>query len=244
MKKVIVSLLTATVILSVTACGKTTSEFTELPEDEIVSEISVENVEVAPVDTQAQPEQAQITQVQQEESESREEPEVALTQEELSEIEEIIGTDEYGGFLMTEYDSAWDIDWSEVLYSGANIGSVGTASDEEVAAFEKKLGHELMGDVLSIKRTDIEAFVKKNTGHDYAEANKPFRGTYIEKYDTYYAQRSDACFPKFKVVSGTKKGDEYTVYTEDQDGYRGRRASYFTFKKNGPFLVVLSHKFA
>lgn len=241
MKRVITSLLTGVLILSMTACGKDATETQVVSKDEVVSDISLEDIAVQSESLEAEPEEGQVNQIEQVGSG---ESEVALTQEELSEIEQIIGTSEYGSFLMSEYETAQDIDWNDVFYSGAGIAVVGDVSDEEYAAFEQELGYEPTGDVLAIKRGDLEAFVKKNTGLNYSEARKPYKATYIEKYDSYYVQRSDGCFPRFKCVSGTKKGDVYTVYTEDEEGYRGRNASYFTFKKDGKNLVVISHRFA
>ncbi|WP_028234989.1 hypothetical protein [Pseudobutyrivibrio sp. MD2005] len=135
---------------------------------------------------------------------------VELNQDELDEFTDLFDTAEYNGFLVTAYNSPEEIDWNEVLFNGAGIAKE-SISKSEKNAYIQEYGYEIYTDLLGIQAEDIKNFMMDYAGIEFDGERDLPDWTYVEKYDSYYAQHGDTNYQPFTCTSGTKTGNEYVL---------------------------------
>lgn len=135
---------------------------------------------------------------------------VELNQDELDEFTDLFDTAEYNGFLVTAYNSPEEIDWDEVLFNGAGIAKE-SISKSEKNAYIQEYGYEIYTDLLGIQAEDIKNFMMDHAGIEFDGERDLPNWTYVEKYDSYYAQHGDTNYQPFTCTSGTKTGNEYVL---------------------------------
>ena len=185
MKNKIILLLISSVLMSslVIGCGKTEKN----------------------ADTETKEQMAQETEQVKESEEA-----VELNQDELDEFTDLFDTAEYNGFLVTPYGTPEEIDWDEVLFNGANIAKEELTKSEK-NAYVEAFGDDIYTDIIGIRADDIKAFMSDYAGVEF-DPQKDLQGwTYVEKYDSYYAQHGDTNYQPFTCESGKKLGDEYVL---------------------------------
>ncbi len=249
MKKKLMAVMSMALVLACTACAETNTAGSvpvdneeQVSAEQIIAELPQETSDEAAKAESSEGDNDTDSLVAEQTPSGYELVGEALSEEELTEISEKISSAEYNGFLTTAYETAEDIDWTRVLYCGADIGAINEASDEEVAAYLETAGTEEYGDILSIKRADLEAYVQKHTKTDYKSAKNPYKGTYVEAYDTYYVQRSEGYLYNYKCLEGAKDGPVYTVIVENTEYGSYDKRSEFCFEKEGDTLVVRSNR--
>ena len=129
-----------------------------------------------------------------------------LTEEELTELNDLIDFDDIG-FFVCAYDRPEEIDWHEVCYNGAGINRTPTETDYE--HFEETFG-EIFGDVEMIYLEDLENFVLEKTGTPYALARKPLNW-YTETGNVFLFVHGDTNYQQIMFVEGYVDGYEYQL---------------------------------
>ncbi len=135
-----------------------------------------------------------------------------LSQEELTEMSELVSSSRYYGFVCCEYQDATQINWNEVLYTGAGLDA-GPLTDVQTKEYLQVSGmDEMYTDVTVIKGVDLESFVKETTGTDYGDAKRPLDWTYLQGDDLYISMHGDTNYQAVSFTSGTHIGDIYTLH--------------------------------
>lgn len=153
----------------------------------------------------------------------------ALSADELRAINDSLSFEDNGFFVCT-YSRPEEIDWHEVLYNGAGIGTEMT--DELYAAIEAAEGGELYTDATLIPADAIGDFVYEKTGIPYSYARKPiwFRWAYLDEDDGYYYfLHGDTNAQPITVTSGSRTGNEYWL--------RYTRSDWQNYIDSRPFVM-------
>lgn len=140
-----------------------------------------------------------------------------LTQEELDTFTQFIrGRDAYG-FLLSEYADPVEVDLEQVFYSGAGFQQ--SMSEEEVAAYLAACNQEEMyTDCVKITQSDAKKLVEEKLGISLEDMDADRIGLYIPEFDAYYHECGDTNYMEYTCVSGTVKGDIYTLeFKADMD---------------------------
>ena len=151
----------------------------------------------------------------------------------------------YNGFLLCDYDNPYEIDWHEVMYNGAGIGTW-ELTDEQLKAYLKKIGEsELITDVTAFTKADFEDFVRLHTGTDPADMKKPLHWTYLPEFDLYAYQHGDTNQLPVEYVSEKVDGNthiiRYSYSTGNGDGGSGT-PNEVKFKVENGNCVFISNK--
>ena len=113
------------------------------------------------------------------------------------------------GFMAAQYSDIRQIDLDQVFHNGAGINEVRSQQDiDDYLAFSGN--EELMTDLIVLKKSKVDAFLKKKTGMTYddflAAGNQGFF-EYDEATDKFYAEVGDTSYCPFKVTSGRLSED-------------------------------------
>lgn len=151
----------------------------------------------------------------------------------------------YNGFLLCDYDNPYEIDWHEVMYNGAGIGTW-ELTDEQLKAYLKKIGEsELITDVTAFTKADFEDFVRLHTGTDPADMKKPLHWTYLPEFNLYAYQHGDTNQLPVEYVSEKVDGNthiiRYSYSTGNGDGGSGT-PNEVKFKVENGNCVFISNK--
>ena len=151
----------------------------------------------------------------------------------------------YNGFLLCDYDNPYEIDWHEVMYNGAGIGTW-ELTDEQLKAYLKKIGEsELMTDVTAFTKADFEDFVRLHTGTDPADMKKPLHWTYLPEFDLYAYQHGDTNQLPVEYVSETVDGNTHIIrysYSTGNEGSGTGTPNEVKFKVENGNCVFISNK--
>jgi len=126
-----------------------------------------------------------------------------LTREELNIIAEKLNNKENNPFVVTLYNNVAEADISEIFYNGAGIATTKISESEKMqltAEAKKDMLKDgetysddiLTGDILKLKRTDVEKYWREKTGikRTFSKTKEGF-DYYLEKEDSYYLIRTD-----------------------------------------------------
>ena len=195
MKKRVMLLTVAMMIIALSACGKEDSRNITGDENNPTTSIDID------------------------ESKAEE-----LSEAELNEIQEKLNTNEYNGFVNQGFSSPNEIDWTKVFYNGAGISSSEISDKEEQTLLDELNWYELYGDVIVLSKKDIEDFVLKHTGLDTEAKDLNLDAIYLEEYENFYFVHSDADFTSVSCLSGIKAGDVYEVLIKTDEEIQGSSA--------------------
>ena len=166
-----------------------------------------------------------------------------LTARELNIIGRDLNSEEYYGFLMSDYDDPKFIDWNEVLYNGAGIDE-GYPSGEVEKEYLRKTGEwEIYTDMTVISGEKLEEFVKETTGLSYSKMRNPLDWIYLKNFDLYLFEHGDTNRINVNVSSGyVKDGIFYVRYMHEN--WWGNKADHeytVAFTKNGDRYCFISN---
>ncbi len=152
-----------------------------------------------------------------------------MTDDELYEFENKLGSIENYGFLACTYSDPRDIYWDSVLYVGAGIDEDKIGQDVKKAYLKATGEDEIYTDLTTISGKALKDFVKETTGYDYSEMNHPLEWVYLKKYDLYIFEHGDTNQFPVEVTGGQVENGEYTIT------YKGMDDSEYcvTFKEEG-----------
>lgn len=233
-------------------CGKKAEEYvfddTKEDVDKVASEYGVEETAEAVTNEAEEPSKKPEKTVSEQKEASRtpekEEPpkDGPVAKELLAQIEKDLNSASCNGFMQCEYSKPSDIFWSEVLYNGCEISTDKLGSKEKelyVAAGGEK---EPLGSLFVFKKADVENFVKKMTGEDYAKASHPLPWIYLEQPGLYVTEHGDTNFNPVKCVSGNITNGIYNVTYVKGDSVNGKPAFRTSFKKSRDGYTFISNE--
>ncbi len=134
-----------------------------------------------------------------------------LSSGELAALERKLSDVGYYGFLLSTYEDPTYIAWDSVFYVGAGFDQ-GFPSKDIVKAYLKETGEEeLMTDLTTVSRKDVEDYVKETTGYEYSDMKYPLDWVYLKDYDLYAFEHGDTNQFKVSLISGKVADDVYTL---------------------------------
>ncbi len=166
-----------------------------------------------------------------------------LTKRELGVISGDLNSQEYYGFLLSDYEEPKYIDWNEVFYNGAGLKGVKRTKAIEEAYLEKTGNMEVVADLTILAADDVKDFVKKTTGLAYSKMRNPLDWVYLKKNDLYVFEHGDTNWAEAEVISGSVKDGVYTVRYRHENWW-GENADCeydVCFTKNGDWYCFISN---
>lgn len=166
-----------------------------------------------------------------------------LTARELVIIGRDLNSNEYYGFLMSDYEDPKFIDWDEVLYNGAGIDEGYPSGDVEKEYLRKTGEFEIYTDITVISGEKLEKFVEETTGLSYSKMRNPLDWIYLKNFDLYLFEHGDTNKTNSEIISGyVRDGIYYVKYMHS--GWWGKNADHeytVAFRKNGDRYCFISN---
>ena len=145
-------------------------------------------------------------------------------------MEDLLNTTAYNGFLSRTYQNVKDAELGEIFYNGAGIsGSVGALQEELKAEYLKVSGQaEIYTDFMALSEQEMEVLLQNETGLAMADFNHRIGWYYLPTYGAFAKEVSDTNFKQIEVqdVYYNKAADVYSVLYRtpgimDEDGEEG-----------------------
>lgn len=145
-------------------------------------------------------------------------------------MEDLLNTTAYNGFLSRTYQNVKDAELGEIFYNGAGIsGSAGALQEELKAEYLKVSGRdEIYTDFMALPEQEMEVLLQNETGLAMADFNHRIGWYYLPTYGAFAKEVSDTNFRQIKVqdVYYNKEADAYSVLYRtpgimDEDGEEG-----------------------
>ncbi len=142
-------------------------------------------------------------------------------------MEDLLNTTAYNGFLSRTYQNVKDAELGEIFYNGAGIsGSAGALQEELKAEYLKVSGRdEIDTDFMALLEQEMEVLLQNETGLAMADFNHRIGWYYLPTYGAFAKEVSDTNFRQIKVqdVYYNKEADAYSVLyripgSTDEDG--------------------------
>lgn len=145
-------------------------------------------------------------------------------------MEDLLNTTAYNGFLSGTYQNVKDAELGEIFYNGAGIsGSAGALQEELKAEYLKVSGlDEIDTDFMALPEQEMEVLLQNETGLAMADFNHRIGWYYLPTYGAFAKEVSDTNFKQIEVqdVYYNKAADVYSVLYRtpgimDEDGEEG-----------------------
>lgn len=145
-------------------------------------------------------------------------------------MEDLLNTTAYNGFLSRTYQNVKDAELGEIFYNGAGIsGSAGALQEELKAEYLKVSGQaEIYTDFMALSEQEMEVLLQNETGLAMADFNHRIGWYYLPTYGAFAKEVSDTNFKQIEVqdVYYNKAADAYSVLYRtpgimDEDGEEG-----------------------
>lgn len=145
-------------------------------------------------------------------------------------MEDLLNTTAYNGFLSRTYQNVKDAELGEIFYNGAGIsGSAGALQEELKAEYLKVSGlDEIDTDFMALPEQEMEVLLQNETGLAMADFNHRIGWYYLPTYGAFAKEVSDTNFKQIEVqdVYYNKAADVYSVLYRtpgimDEDGEEG-----------------------
>ena len=163
-------------------------------------------------------------------------------------MEELLNTTAYNGFLSGTYKNVKDADLGEIFYNGAGISdSTGASREELEAEYLKVSGQaEIYTDFIALSEQKMEELLQQETGLTMADFNHRIGWYYLPSYGAFAKEVSDTNFKQIKVqdVYYNKAADAYSVLYRtpgitDEEGEEGLYR--VTLKKAGDHWQIIAN---
>lgn len=130
-------------------------------------------------------------------------------------MEDLLNTTAYNGFLSRTYQNVKDAELGEIFYNGAGIsGSAGALQEELKAEYLKVSGQaEIYTDFMALSEQEMEVLLQNETGLAMADFNHRIGWYYLPTYGAFAKEVSDTNFKQIEVqdVYYNKAADAYSV---------------------------------
>ena len=145
-------------------------------------------------------------------------------------MEDLLNTTAYNGFLSGTYQNVKDADLGEIFYNGAGISdSIGASREELEVEYLKISGQaEIYTDFMALSEHKMEELLQQETGLAMADFNHRIGWYYLPSYGAFAKEVSDTNFRQIKVqdVYYNKEADAYSVLyripgSTDEEGEEG-----------------------
>lgn len=130
-------------------------------------------------------------------------------------MEDLLNTTAYNGFLSRTYQNVKDAELGEIFYNGAGIsGSAGALQEELKAEYLMVSGQaEIYTDFMALSEQEMEVLLQNETGLAMADFNHRIGWYYLPTYGAFAKEVSDTNFRQIEVqdVYYNKAADVYSV---------------------------------
>ena len=111
-------------------------------------------------------------------------------------MEDLLNTTAYNGFLSRTYQNVKDAELGEIFYNGAGIsGSAGALQEELKAEYLKVSGQaEIYTDFMALSEQEMEVLLQNETGLSMADFNHRIGWYYLPTYGAFAKEVSDTNF--------------------------------------------------
>ena len=163
-------------------------------------------------------------------------------------MEDLLNTTAYNGFLSRTYQNVKDAELGEIFYNGAGIsGSAGALQEELKAEYLKVSGQaEIYTDFMALSEQEMEVLLQNETGLAMADFNHRIGWYYLPTYGAFAKEVSDTNFKQIEVqdVYYNKAADVYSVLYRtpgimDEDGEEGLYR--VTLKRAGDHWQIMAN---
>lgn len=163
-------------------------------------------------------------------------------------MEDLLNTTAYNGFLSRTYQNVKDAELGEIFYNGAGIsGSAGALQEELKAEYLKVSGQaEIYTDFMALSEQDMEVLLQNETGLSMADFNHRIGWYYLPAYGAFAKEVSDTNFKQIEVqdVYYNKAADVYSVLYRtpgimDESGEEGLYR--VTLKQTGDHWQIMAN---
>lgn len=163
-------------------------------------------------------------------------------------MEDLLNTTAYNGFLSRTYQNVKDAELGEIFYNGAGIsGSAGALQEELKAEYLKVSGQaEIYTDFMALSEQEMEILLQNETGLAMADFNHRIGWYYLPTYSAFAKEVSDTNFKQIEVqdVYYNKAADVYSVLYRtpgimDEDGEEGLYR--VTLKQTGDHWQIMAN---
>ena len=163
-------------------------------------------------------------------------------------MEDLLNTTAYNGFLSRTYQNGKDAELGEIFYNGAGIsGSAGALQEELKAEYLKVSGQaEIYTDFMALSEQEMEVLLQNETGLSMADFNHRIGWYYLPAYGAFAKEVSDTNFKQIEVqdVYYNKAADVYSVLYRtpgimDENGEEGLYR--VTLKQTGDHWQIMAN---
>lgn len=163
-------------------------------------------------------------------------------------MEDLLNTTAYNGFLSRTYQNVKDAELGEIFYNGAGIsGSAGALQEELKAEYLKVSGQaEIYTDFMAVSEQEMEVLLQNETGLAMADFNHRIGWYYLPTYGAFAKEVSDTNFKQIEVqdVYYNKAADVYSVLYRtpgimDENGEEGLYR--VTLKRAGDHWQIMAN---
>lgn len=163
-------------------------------------------------------------------------------------MEDLLNTTAYNGFLSRTYQNVKDAELGEIFYNGAGIsGSAGALQEELKAEYLKVSGQaEIYTDFMALSEQEMEVLLQNETGLSMADFNHRIGWYYLPAYGAFAKEVSDTNFKQIEVqdVYYNKAADVYSVLYRtpgimDESGEEGLYR--VTLKQTGDHWQIMAN---
>lgn len=163
-------------------------------------------------------------------------------------MEDLLNTTAYNGFLSRTYQNVKDAGLGEIFYNGAGIsGSAGALQEELKAEYLKVSGQaEIYTDFMALSEQEMEVLLQNETGLAMADFNHRIGWYYLPTYGAFAKEVSDTNFKQIEVqdVYYNKAADVYSVLYRtpgimDENGEEGLYR--VTLKQTGDHWQIMAN---
>lgn len=163
-------------------------------------------------------------------------------------MEDLLNTTAYNGFLSRTYQNVKDAELGEIFYNGAGIsGSAGALQEELKAEYLKVSGQaEIYTDFMALSEQEMEVLLQNETGLAMADFNHRIGWYYLTTYGAFAKEVSDTNFKQIEVqdVYYNKAADVYSVLYRtpgimDENGEEGLYR--VTLKRAGDHWQIMAN---
>lgn len=163
-------------------------------------------------------------------------------------MEDLLNTTAYNGFLSRTYQNVKDAELGEIFYNGAGIsGSAGALQEELKAEYLKVSGQaEIYTAFMALSEQEMEVLLQNETGLSMADFNHRIGWYYLPAYGAFAKEVSDTNFKQIEVqdVYYNKAADVYSVLYRtpgimDENGEEGLYR--VTLKQTGDHWQIMAN---
>ena len=163
-------------------------------------------------------------------------------------MNDLLNTTAYNGFLSRTYQNVKDAELGEIFYNGAGIsGSAGALQEELKAEYLKVSGQaEIYTDFMALSEQEMEVLLQNETGLSMADFNHRIGWYYLPAYGAFAKEVSDTNFKQIEVqdVYYNKAADVYSVLYRtpgimDENGEEGLYR--VTLKQTGDHWQIMAN---